>query len=98
MVHLCEEDQLKPALREGTIEFWKTMPMETIPQCQTGCAQDTVNVWVNIRLRVCVFYPETREIKASICSDGYTCERIASSGNYGIQTRFEEDYSRQGMP
>lgn len=28
MINLCEEDQLKPALREGTIEFWKSVPME----------------------------------------------------------------------
>ncbi|KAG2463556.1 GTD2A protein, partial [Polypterus senegalus] len=36
MIDLCEEDQLKPALREGTIEFWKSVPMEKMPQCQTG--------------------------------------------------------------
>ena len=40
-----------------------------IPQRQMGCAEDTVNVWINVRLRVCVFYTETREIKASICPD-----------------------------
>ena len=28
MIDLCEEDQLKPALREGTIEFWKSVPMK----------------------------------------------------------------------
>ncbi|KAF0039335.1 hypothetical protein F2P81_007570 [Scophthalmus maximus] len=31
MIDLCEEDQLKPALREGTIEFWKTVSMEKYP-------------------------------------------------------------------
>ncbi|KAF4089688.1 hypothetical protein AMELA_G00069370 [Ameiurus melas] len=31
MVDLCEKDQLKPALREGTIEFWKSVPMEKFP-------------------------------------------------------------------
>ena len=31
MIDLCEEDQLKPALREGTIEFWKSVPMEKYP-------------------------------------------------------------------
>lgn len=29
MIDLCEEDQLKPALREGTIE--KSVPMEKYP-------------------------------------------------------------------
>ena len=31
MIDLCEEDQLKPALREGTIEFWKSVPMKQYP-------------------------------------------------------------------
>ena len=31
MIDLCEEDQLKPALREGTIEFWKSVPLEKYP-------------------------------------------------------------------
>ncbi|CAI5653020.1 unnamed protein product, partial [Oreochromis niloticus] len=31
MIDLCEEDQLKPALREGTTEFWKSVPMEKYP-------------------------------------------------------------------
>ncbi|CAI5638202.1 unnamed protein product [Oreochromis niloticus] len=31
MIDLCEEDQLKPALREGTIEFWKSVPMKKYP-------------------------------------------------------------------
>ena len=28
MIDLCEEDKLKPALREGTTEFWKSVSME----------------------------------------------------------------------
>ena len=28
MIDLCEEDKLKPALREGTAEFWENVPME----------------------------------------------------------------------
>ena len=28
MIDLCEEDKLKPALREGTTEFWKSVPMK----------------------------------------------------------------------
>ena len=28
MIDRCEEDKLKPALREGTTEFWKSVPME----------------------------------------------------------------------
>ena len=28
MIDLCEEDKLKPALRKGTTEFWKSVPME----------------------------------------------------------------------
>ncbi|KAK1901298.1 General transcription factor II-I repeat domain containing protein 2A [Dissostichus eleginoides] len=51
MIELSEDDRLKPVLREGTIEFWKTANRE-IPQCQTGCAQATLNVWVNIRLEL----------------------------------------------
>ena len=43
-----------------------------------------------------VFYTETCEIKASICSDPR--ERIVSNVNIGIQARFEEDCSREGMP
>ena len=31
IIDLCEEDQLKPALREGAIEFWKSVPMEKYP-------------------------------------------------------------------
>lgn len=31
MINLCEDDQLKPALREWTIEFWKSVPMEKYP-------------------------------------------------------------------
>ena len=28
MINLCKKDKLKPVLREGTSEFWKSMPME----------------------------------------------------------------------
>ena len=45
-----------------------------------------------------VFYTETYVIKSSICSDWHPRERIASSVNNGIQARFEEDCSREGMP
>lgn len=31
IIELCEEDQLKPALREGAIHFWKNVPMEKYP-------------------------------------------------------------------
>ncbi|XP_077340594.1 general transcription factor II-I repeat domain-containing protein 2A-like [Lithobates pipiens] len=31
MIDLREEDKLKPALKEGTIEFWKLVPMEKYP-------------------------------------------------------------------
>ena len=31
MIDLCDEDILKPALREGTTEFWKSVPMEKYP-------------------------------------------------------------------
>lgn len=31
MIDLCEEDQLKAVFREGTIEFWKSVPMEKYP-------------------------------------------------------------------
>ena len=31
MIDLCEEDKLKPALREGTIALWKSVPMEKYP-------------------------------------------------------------------
>ncbi|RVE64818.1 hypothetical protein OJAV_G00129590 [Oryzias javanicus] len=31
MIDLCEEDQLKAVFREGTIEFWKCVPMEKYP-------------------------------------------------------------------
>ena len=31
MIDLCEEDKLKPALREGTTEFWKNVPMGKYP-------------------------------------------------------------------
>ena len=31
MIELCEEDKLKPALRERTTEFWKSVPMEKYP-------------------------------------------------------------------
>ena len=31
MINLCEEDKMKPALREGTIALWKSVPMEKSP-------------------------------------------------------------------
>lgn len=31
MINLCEADQLKAALREGTIDFWNSVPMEKYP-------------------------------------------------------------------
>ena len=31
MIDLCDEDQLKPASRKGTIEFWKSVPMKKYP-------------------------------------------------------------------
>ena len=31
MIDLCEEDKLKPAFREGTTEFWKSVPMKKYP-------------------------------------------------------------------
>ena len=31
LIDLCEEDQLKPSLREGTTEFSKSVPMEKYP-------------------------------------------------------------------
>ena len=31
MIDLWEEDKLKPALRKGTTEFWKSVPMEKYP-------------------------------------------------------------------
>ena len=31
IIDLCDEDQLKSALREGTIEFWKSVPMKKYP-------------------------------------------------------------------
>ena len=34
MIDLCEEDQLKPALREGTNEFWKSVPMDKYPNVE----------------------------------------------------------------
>ena len=36
LINLCEEDKLKPALREGATEFWKCANRK-IPQYQTGC-------------------------------------------------------------
>lgn len=32
MIELSEEDRLKPVLREGTLEFWKTVAMEKYPK------------------------------------------------------------------
>ena len=31
MIDLCEKDKLKPALREETTDFWKSVPMEKYP-------------------------------------------------------------------
>lgn len=31
MIDLCEEDQLKPVLKEETVDFWKSVPMEKYP-------------------------------------------------------------------
>lgn len=31
MIDLCEEDRLKAVLREGTVEFWKSVPIEKYP-------------------------------------------------------------------
>ena len=31
MIELCEDDRLKSVLREGTTEFWKTVPTDRYP-------------------------------------------------------------------
>lgn len=31
MIDLCEEDQLRAVLREGTVQFWKSVPIEKYP-------------------------------------------------------------------
>ena len=31
MIDLCEENRLKLAVKEGTVEFWKSVPMEKYP-------------------------------------------------------------------
>uniref|UniRef100_A0AAV2K9W8 Transposase n=1 Tax=Knipowitschia caucasica TaxID=637954 RepID=A0AAV2K9W8_KNICA len=40
MIDLCEEDQLKAALREGTIEFWKSVPMEKYPNVKQAALKN----------------------------------------------------------
>ena len=36
MIDLCEEDKLKPALREGTIALWKSVPIKKYPNVKRG--------------------------------------------------------------
>ena len=68
MIDLCEEDKLKPALREGTTEFLKSVPMENTS------ISNGLNLWYSQSLgqhtsaSLC-FYPKSRESKASICTD-----------------------------
>ena len=97
MIDLCEEDQLKPALREGTIEFWKSVPLEKYPNVKRA-ALKIMSMFGSTYVCESVS-PTLKHVKSkhrSVLTD--TRERIASSGNNGIQARFQENCSRQGMP
>ncbi|KAF0023065.1 hypothetical protein F2P81_023695 [Scophthalmus maximus] len=86
---LCEEDKLKPALREGTIEFWKSVPMEKYPNVKWA-ALKILSMFGSTYVCECVF-STLKHVKSkhrSVLTD--TRERIASSGNNGILARFEE--------
>ena len=39
MINLCEEDKLKPALKEWTTEFWKSVPMEKYPNIKRAAVK-----------------------------------------------------------
>ena len=39
MIDLCEEDKLKPVLREGTIALWKSVPMEKYHNVQRAALE-----------------------------------------------------------
>ena len=69
MIDLCEEDKLKPALREGTAEFWENVPMEKYVSIKRAALKVLSMSGSTLHLRVCVFYPKSRKIKASICTD-----------------------------
>ncbi|KAF0038767.1 hypothetical protein F2P81_009251 [Scophthalmus maximus] len=74
MMDLREEDQLKPALREGTTEFWKSVPVEKYPNVKRAA----LKILSMFGSTYCVFYPETREIKASnLTKKNYTAIRLS---------------------
>ena len=53
MIDLCEKDELKSALREGTIELWKSLPVEKYPKSN------------GLRLRYCQCFGQ--HTSASLC-------------------------------
>ncbi|XP_061610916.1 general transcription factor II-I repeat domain-containing protein 2A-like [Phyllopteryx taeniolatus] len=68
MIDLCEEDQLKAVLREGTVEFWKSVPIEKYPNIKRA-ALKILSMFGSTYVCESVFSTLKREIKASICSD-----------------------------
>ena len=68
MINLCEEDKLKPALRKWTTEFWKNVPMEKYPNIKRAAVK-VLSMFGSTYICEYVFYPKSRKIKASICTD-----------------------------
>ncbi|XP_057704032.1 general transcription factor II-I repeat domain-containing protein 2A-like isoform X2 [Corythoichthys intestinalis] len=67
IIDLCEEDQLKAVLREGTIEFWKSVPMEKYPDVKQA-ALKILSMFRSTYFCESVF-STLKQIKALICSD-----------------------------
>lgn len=59
MMELSEDDKLKSVLRDGTIEFWKTVPMEKYPHVKRAA------------LKLLSMFGSTYvcEIQTQICTD-----------------------------
>ncbi|KAI4796969.1 hypothetical protein KUCAC02_026641 [Chaenocephalus aceratus] len=53
MIELSEDDRLKSVLREGALEFWKTVPIEKYPNVKRAALKLLLMFWVNIRLKEC---------------------------------------------
>ena len=69
MIDLCEEDKLKPALREGTIALWKSVPMENCPNVKRA-ALKILSMFGSTYICESVFSTLKHvKSKASICID-----------------------------
>ncbi|KAF4086396.1 hypothetical protein AMELA_G00105760 [Ameiurus melas] len=95
MIDHCEEDQLKPALREGTIEFWKSVPMEKYPNIKRA-ALKKLSMFGSTYVCESVF--STLKHLKSKHRSVLTHTHVKEFLRVAIAEYKQENCSRQGMP